>query len=126
MAELDRAAISTRIAEAREKRAGLTQPELAELLQVHWRTVQDWESPKNDTVPWGRLDEIGRATDVSKEWLLHGDAAASADQLQLEAVLERVEALRGEVREIRALVEQALAEDPARATTGTHRARPTG
>ena len=73
MAELDRAAISLRIAEARDKRAGLTQPELADIIGVHWRTVQDWESPKNPTVPWDRLGEIAEATGLTKEWLLHGD-----------------------------------------------------
>jgi len=90
MAELDRAAISLRIAEARKQRAGLTQPELAELLEppVHWRTVQEWEAP-NGTVPWDRLDQIGRITGVTKEWLLHGEAQVAAGVF--EERLERIE-----------------------------------
>lgn len=100
MAELDRAAISIRIAQAREE-AGLTQPELAELMEppVHMRSVQDWESPRNDTVPFRRLDQIARATRVTKEWLLHGDDPATltlAERLallidRLEKVAKRLE-----------------------------------
>lgn len=91
MAELDRAAISLRIAEARKQRAGLTQPELSELLEppVHWRTVQEWESPENGTVPWDRLDQIARITGVSKEWLLHG--AEQASGAPVHERLERIE-----------------------------------
>lgn len=78
MAELDRASICGRIAQAREQ-AGLTQPELGEALDppVHFRTVQTWESLKQPRVPWDRLDQIARITGVTKEWLLHGEPAAS-------------------------------------------------
>lgn len=95
MAELDRAAISVRIAEARDKRAGLTQPELADILDVHWRTIQDWESPKNGTVPWDRLGEIADATGVTKEWLLHGEQQPEHDKLS--QLLEAVNSLRLEL-----------------------------
>src|SRR6266516_1002567 len=63
MAELDRASISIRVGQAREE-AGLTQPDIAELLElkVHFRTVQDWESPKKHVVPFDRLDEWARLT----------------------------------------------------------------
>jgi DNA-binding transcriptional regulator YiaG len=87
MAELDRAAICARIAEARET-AGLTQPELAEVLEppVHWRTVQTWESLKDPRVPWDRLDEIARVTGRTKEWLLHGEETVPAGELTQKLV----------------------------------------
>jgi transcriptional regulator with XRE-family HTH domain len=120
MAELDRAAISLRIAEAREQ-AGLTQPELADLLEVHWRTVQEWESPRKDVVPWKRLDEIARAAGVTRDWLLHGDAPReSPDRVleELSVVKEEVAALRGEVaglaREVRAIGVPREESEPAR------------
>lgn len=74
LAELDRSNICARIAQARTE-AGLTQPELGEAMEppVHFRTVQTWESVKDPRVPWARLDEIGRITGRSKEWLLHGE-----------------------------------------------------
>lgn len=72
MAELSRAAIAQRIATAR-KQAGLDQPELADLMHVHFRTIQDWESPKKQATPWDRLDELAAVTDVTKDWLLHGE-----------------------------------------------------
>lgn len=98
MGELDRAAICQRIGHAREE-AGLTQPELAELLHpsVHWRTVQTWESVKQPRVPWDRLDEIARVTGKTKEWLLHGDTDVEA-----HAGFDRVLARLGSVE---ALVE---------------------
>lgn len=77
MAELDRAGICRRIAEARE-RAGLTQPELGDALAepAHWRSVQLWERGEKSkkgvhrwTVPWDRLDDIARITQVTKDWL---------------------------------------------------------
>ena len=94
MAELSRAAICDRIGEAREQ-SGLTQVEFAELLHVHWRTVQNWESRKKPNVPWDRLDEIAKATDVTRDWLLHGDYIETTDlatgvadlQKQLDEVL---------------------------------------
>jgi transcriptional regulator with XRE-family HTH domain len=101
MAELDRAAISSRIGRARTE-AGLSQPELAELLSVHWRTVQGWESLKIDRVPWDRLDEIARATGRTREWLLHGDPDAP-DISDVPAVL-------GEIRDLLDRIELRLRE----------------
>lgn len=90
MAELSRAAIAQRIAKAR-KQAGLNQNELADLMHVHYRTVQDWESVKKEATPWDRLDELAAITDVTKEWLLHGERAeAVADA---PSILRRLELL---------------------------------
>ena len=90
MAELDRASINARISQARTE-AGLTQPELGEILSVHWRTVQTWENQKGGRVPWDRLDEIARATGRTRDWLLHGEEPV--DQERLEALLGRLERL---------------------------------
>jgi DNA-binding transcriptional regulator YiaG len=43
MAKLSHVGIAQRVKKAREE-AGLKQTELADLLQVHWRTIQNWES----------------------------------------------------------------------------------
>ncbi len=93
MAELDRASICGRIAQAREE-AGLTQPELGEALSppVHWRTIQTWESLKQPRVPWDRLDEIARVTGRTKEWLLHGREPQAEDPDVVER-LDRIERL---------------------------------
>jgi transcriptional regulator with XRE-family HTH domain len=90
MAELDRAAISTRLGESREQ-AGLTQPEIADVLHVHWRTVQNWESPRDSAVPWDRLDEWAQITGRPKEWLLHGDPPESKPDLsEINAKLDQL------------------------------------
>ena len=89
MAELDRATISDRLGRAREE-AGLTQTEMAELLSVHWRTVQNYESPKENVVPFDLLDEWARITGRPKEWLLHGSEAVVAADDRLDAIEERL------------------------------------
>lgn len=98
LVELDRAAISRRIAQAREE-AGLTQPEMAEALTepVHWRTVQIWERGQRNkkgehqwVVPWDRLGELAEITGVTKEWILHGEEGAVADP-SVNARLARIE-----------------------------------
>lgn len=87
MAELDRAEICARIAQARTE-AGMTQAELGETMEpsMHWRTVQTWESVKDPRVPWARLDEIARITGRSKEWLLHGTETVSSPDVVLSAI----------------------------------------
>lgn len=94
MAELDRAAISVRLQQARVE-AGLTQPELGEALSepLHWRTIQNYERPSLPRIPWGILDEWARITGTTKEWLLHGDEAPllGVQRLErMEALLERL------------------------------------
>src|SRR5947209_1713973 len=84
MAELDRAAISARIKQARRE-AGLSQRELADLLHGHWRTVQEWENVKNPNVPWDRLEDIARATGRDRNWLLHDDQATPETITSLQA-----------------------------------------
>jgi len=69
MAQLQKAEIPARIKQAR-KEAGMTQNELAALLQVQPRTYQNYEL---DRVPWNLMNEIAAATGKSAEWLLHGD-----------------------------------------------------
>lgn len=90
MGELDKAEISRRLGQSR-KTAGLTQEEMAELVGMTVRAVQDWESPKKPTVPYSRLEEWGRLTNVTTAWLLHGDKVVSSeDRLdQLEAQMGR-------------------------------------
>ena len=88
--EMDRAAISTRLKASREE-AGVTQEEMAEILKVHVRSIQDYERPSLKTVPFDRLDEWAAATGTTKTWLLQGDSAVESDRLaELESRLESV------------------------------------
>lgn len=105
MAELSRAAIAQRIADAREQ-SGLTQPELADVMHVHYRTVQDWESPKKSTTPWDRMDELAAVTGVTKAWLLHGEDAAEAGDVG--SLARRLGELEGLVEQTREDVGEAL------------------
>jgi transcriptional regulator with XRE-family HTH domain len=92
MGELDRAAISVRLAQAREE-VGLTQVELAELLQVHFRSVQNYESPRERRIPFDLLDRWAQVTGRPKEWLLHGDEPRIVADDRLQAIEERLERL---------------------------------
>jgi DNA-binding transcriptional regulator YiaG len=64
MAKLSHVGIAQRVKKAREE-AGLKQTELADLLQVHWRTIQNWESQTEPIVAWDRLEDVAMATGVS-------------------------------------------------------------
>lgn len=122
MAELNRAEICRRIAQARDD-ATLTQPELADLMGVHYRTIQLWETGEKHkktkehrwTVPWDRLEEIGRITDVSRDWLLHGRefiAPAEGESVGLHVVLERLAALVSGAKEEREMLVELLKRLP--------------
>lgn len=108
MAELNRLAIAQRVQQAREE-AGLKQREVAEALQVHWRTVQNWESQANPIVAWDRLDELSDLLGVSKPWLIHGEETIR----ETNRLADRLEALEEKVADgfeaIEAAIEQ-LAE----------------
>jgi transcriptional regulator with XRE-family HTH domain len=92
MGELDRAAISLRLAQARVE-VGLTQAELAELLSIHFRSVQNYESPRERRIPFDLLDHWAQITGRTKEWLLHGDQPRIVADDRLEAIEERLERL---------------------------------
>jgi transcriptional regulator with XRE-family HTH domain len=104
--QLDRPAIRRRIRSAR-KAAGLTQQELAELMRVHKRTVENWE---NEYVPWERLNELASVLAREVEWFLYGgDIIAAAKRDEAEAVVlaavarldERLDRIEAEIAELR-------------------------
>jgi transcriptional regulator with XRE-family HTH domain len=87
MAELQKHEITERIRQARLG-AGLTQPEMADLLDVAMRTYQNYEKNR---VPWALMGRISDITGRSLRWLLHGedDAEPSMAVMQRLAVVER-------------------------------------
>lgn len=95
MAALEEAEIRARIKRARNE-AGLSQEQLADLLAVHPKSVQNYE---NDHVPWRRIRDIAAITGRSAQWLLHGEDAPGGDETlderlaALEAKLDRLLAL---------------------------------
>jgi transcriptional regulator with XRE-family HTH domain len=127
--DVDRAAISERMQRSM-KEAGYTQDEIADLLHVSKRTVQTWVSQKIKTVPYDMLDEWAEATNVSKRWLLHGEAdtAPRADmddrfsQAMRDAVREvleteqfpRLTELAKAIGQLEALLRELLLQLPAR------------
>lgn len=119
MNELDRAAISARLKEARE-RSGLTQSEMADILHVHERSVQDYESVNKTTVPFDRLDEWATATGVTKAWLLQGDEIVDAGERlariegRLAELADGMTDLLDEMRQLR----EGPGEQPLAAPTG--------
>lgn len=68
MAEIQREGVCARIAQARRE-AGVTQQDMADLLDITMRAYQTYESER---IPWRRLNQIAEATGKSKAWLLHG------------------------------------------------------
>jgi transcriptional regulator with XRE-family HTH domain len=104
MAELDRAAISVRLRQARDD-VGLTRPEMAELLTVHFRSIENYESPQKHVIPFDRLDEWAQITGRTKEWLLHGDEPRVMADDRLGMIEERLERVVAELQALREVVE---------------------
>lgn len=96
MDELQEGAICARIKKAREE-AELSQDQLAELLGVIKRTIQNYESER---VPWRSLGKIGEITGKSTKWLLHGEEdGIAADKAEIVGnVLADLQRQVGEMR----------------------------
>lgn len=66
--------IGARIARARREAGGMTQPELAEALDVSTRSLQDYEA--GTTIPWKHFQALSKIFDRPLEWFLHGQEDA--------------------------------------------------
>jgi len=95
VAQLDPEGIRSRIREAR-KAAGLTQSELADALEVHKRTVENYERFR--TPDYRMLNRIATVTNRPLEWFLHGAGANEDDRLG--QALAELQALRSQVDRI--------------------------
>ena len=114
MAELQRQEINARIAQAR-KEAGLTQEEIADLLDVKARTYQNYESIERGRVPWDLMSRISDITGRSLRWLLHGEDDAEPSMqvmLQLAAMERKLDELLARDTPADAITDLADAVDP--------------
>jgi len=85
VAQLDPDGIRARIRQAR-KEAGLTQEQLAELIEKHKRTVENYERVR---VPdYRELNKIARVLNRPIEWFLHGDVPADDALAEVSAKLD--------------------------------------
>lgn len=95
----DQGAIGERIARAREE-AGLRQEDLAELVGVATRTIQNYEA--GSTTAYRKINKISEVTARSVEWILHGEKQEQQPDLAgqgLALVLDRLEVLEGKLEE---------------------------
>lgn len=99
MQQFEAQEIGARIQLARKER-GLTQEELAEIASFSKRSLQDYEAGL--TIPYRHFRELARLLKRPVEWFLYGD--------QEDAAEERIEQLREIVREEIAAVRSDLAE----------------
>lgn len=102
--------IGQRIAEARQMAGGMTQPDLAEVLDLSTRQIQNIES--GATIPWKHFVRLEQVFKRPLEWFLHGDAEPQPGLAELvEQLVGLADDLRGTVDEARAtavLLAQAL------------------
>lgn len=102
------AEIGARIAQARREADGMTQEQLAELLNVSTRSVQDYEA--GVTMPWRHFKLLETAFKRPMGWFLYGDQPEA--ETPGEAVLEKL-----------ARIEQQLALVIARLDPGARGSR---
>ena len=96
MSQFEGKAIGARIALARNE-AGLTQDDLAGSASFSRRSLQDYEA--GVTVPYRHLREISALLNRLPEWFLHGDPTISMEREAQVQMLDRLEALEGQVAE---------------------------
>jgi transcriptional regulator with XRE-family HTH domain len=83
--------IGSRIAQARREHGGVTQEQLAELLNVSTRSVQDYEG--GVTIPWKHFQQMARILDRPVEWFLRGEVGEPTSNDEIVERLERIEEL---------------------------------
>jgi transcriptional regulator with XRE-family HTH domain len=93
--ELEPERIRARLRQAREE-AGFTQQQLADVLGVHKRSVENYE---NLRVPWDLLNEYARATNRSSEWFIYGETALPPEG-EVAALTATVEHMTSDLREL--------------------------
>lgn len=83
--------IGARIAQARHEADGMTQEQLAELLNVSTRSVQDYES--GVTMPWKHFRLLETIFKRQMGWFLYGDPTEEEPDGELVERLDRIERL---------------------------------
>lgn len=94
------AEIGERIAQARHETGGMTQDQLADLLNVSTRSVQAYEA--GETIPWKYMRTLEEIFKRPMAWFLYGDQAEPAVDETLAAKFD-------EIRARLERIEQALA-----------------
>lgn len=84
--------IGQRIAQARRENGAMTQEQLAELLDVSTRAVQDYEGGRR--IPWKHFKRLEQVFRRDLDWFLHGE------EPEEPAVLEQLADLRRQLEEI--------------------------
>ncbi len=101
--------IGERIAQARREAGGMTQQELADLLDVTMRSVQAYEA--GDVVPWRHFSKLGEIFKKPLAWFLHGeDQAPTAGDASVGERLDRIERV---LEELVARLEPPAQQDQA-------------
>lgn len=98
-------AIGARIKQAREE-AGLRQEDLADLLEVSTRTVQNYEAGASK--PFKHLNDIAAATRVTTQWLIHGERDRLSREEEVSGLREELGEVRGQLAEVQRLLEERL------------------
>lgn len=90
MQQFAEAEIGARIAQARHEANGMTQEQLAELLNVSTRSVQAYEA--GETMPWKYFRLLESIFKRPMGWFLHGDPETSTESAEEVVVrLDRIE-----------------------------------
>lgn len=109
--ELEPEKIRRRLRQAR-KDTGLTQHQMADLLGVHKRTVENYEHVR---VPWDHLTEYARITNRPPEWFLYGDSALPPEGV-ISALEKAVASLRRDLADLRKRLDALEAKRPPQDT----------
>lgn len=108
MQQFEQQAIGARIAQARKEQGGMTQEQLADLLNVSKRSVQEYEA--GNVVPWKHFQQMATILKRPVEWFLHGEDDPAGTPAALVAALQEIDSSLGErLAQLEATVETLTA-----------------
>lgn len=117
--------IGERIAQARRENDAMTQEQLAELLDVSTRAVQNYEA--GITIPWKHFSRLEHIFKKDLTWFLHGESPTSDEgDDRLDELVRKVDLLLDVVGRLLALqagVEAGEAEELAARVVAIGRSR---
>lgn len=87
--------IGQRIAEARRLAGGMTQPDLAEVLDLSVRQIQNIEA--GESIPWKHFVRLEQVFKRPLEWFLHGEEP-DGDHPDFQVLVEQLEGLAADLK----------------------------
>lgn len=111
---IEEEAVRARIRQARDEQ-GLTQANLADLMDVSKSTVEKWEN--SHLPPYRKIPRLAKVLNKTEDWILYGDEVVSPSEAA--AIRDEMRGIRSELAEVRQLLAQLVRGEGRSARRGS-------